>query len=216
MSETGLIDHSDGCPRCWWAGLDPLYVAYHDTEWGVPEYDGRALYEKLILDGFQAGLSWITILRRREGFRRAFAGFGGPVPDWLAQVTDTGLWGLFRHQVAARWQDGTRAILGDAAHPTLPFLAQGACMAIEDAWVLAACIDADPDQPRALARYQALRRDRCTRIVAAATANARNYHLSGPKRLAGHTALRLANRLAPRAVFERFAWVYDHDPTTAG
>ncbi len=75
MSETGLIDHPDGCPRCWWAGLDPLYVAYHDTEWGVPEHDGRALYEKLILDGFQAGLSWITILRRREGFRDAFAGF---------------------------------------------------------------------------------------------------------------------------------------------
>ena len=148
-----------------------------------------------------------------QNLRRAFAGFGGPVPDWLAQVTDTGLWGLFRHQVAARWQDGTRAILGDAAHPTLPFLAQGACMAIEDAWVLAACLDADPDQPRALARYQALRRDRCTRIVEAATANARNYHLSGPKRLAGYTALRLANRLAPRAVFERFAWVYDHDPT---
>jgi DNA-3-methyladenine glycosylase I len=72
---SGLIHHPDGCPRCWWAGLDPTYVAYHDTEWGVPERDGRALYEKLILDGFQAGLSWITILRRREGFRRAFAGF---------------------------------------------------------------------------------------------------------------------------------------------
>ncbi|NEU14912.1 DNA-3-methyladenine glycosylase I [Methylobacterium sp. BTF04] len=72
---TGLIHHPDGCARCWWAGLDPLYTAYHDTEWGVPERDGRALYEKLILDGFQAGLSWITILRRREGFRRAFADF---------------------------------------------------------------------------------------------------------------------------------------------
>ena len=151
-----------------------------------------------------------------QSLRRAFAGFGGPVPGWLSQVTATGLWGLFRHEVAARWQDGTRAILGDAAHPTLPFLAQGACMAIEDAWVLAACLDADPDQPRALARYQTLRRDRCARIVAAATANARNYHLSGPKRLAGHTALRLANRLAPRAVFERFAWVYDHDPIAVG
>ncbi|MDB5646114.1 DNA-3-methyladenine glycosylase I [Methylobacterium sp.] len=72
---SGLIHHPDGCLRCWWAGRDPTYVAYHDTEWGVPERDGRALYEKLILDGFQAGLSWITILRRREGFRRAFAGF---------------------------------------------------------------------------------------------------------------------------------------------
>jgi DNA-3-methyladenine glycosylase I len=61
--------------RCPWCGTDPLYVAYHDTEWGVPERDPRALWEKLILDGFQAGLAWITILRKREGFRAAFAGF---------------------------------------------------------------------------------------------------------------------------------------------
>jgi DNA-3-methyladenine glycosylase I len=67
--------HPDGLHRCSWAGQDPLYVAYHDEEWGVPEYDDRALYEKLILDGFQAGLSWITILRKRDNFRRAFAGF---------------------------------------------------------------------------------------------------------------------------------------------
>jgi DNA-3-methyladenine glycosylase I len=60
---------------CPWVGDDPLYSAYHDEEWGVPEYDDRALYEKLVLDGFQAGLSWITILRKRENFRRAFAGF---------------------------------------------------------------------------------------------------------------------------------------------
>ncbi|WP_411903563.1 DNA-3-methyladenine glycosylase I [Methylorubrum thiocyanatum] len=88
MSEaaTGLIaGHPDGCPRCWWPGLDPLYVAYHDTEWGVPETDSRALYEKLILDGFQAGLSWITILRRREGFRRAFEGFE---PERVARFTE--------------------------------------------------------------------------------------------------------------------------------
>ncbi len=61
--------------RCAWPGEDPLYVAYHDTEWGVPEHDDRALYEKLVLDGFQAGLSWITILRKRENFRAAFRGF---------------------------------------------------------------------------------------------------------------------------------------------
>jgi DNA-3-methyladenine glycosylase I len=61
--------------RCSWPGADPLYVAYHDEEWGVPEHDPRALYEKLVLDGFQAGLSWITILRKRENFRRAFDGF---------------------------------------------------------------------------------------------------------------------------------------------
>lgn len=61
--------------RCPWCGTDPLYIAYHDDEWGVPERDPRALWEKLILEGFQAGLSWITILRKRENFRRAFAGF---------------------------------------------------------------------------------------------------------------------------------------------
>jgi DNA-3-methyladenine glycosylase I len=61
--------------RCRWPGEDPLYQSYHDKEWGVPEHDPRALYEKLVLDGFQAGLSWITILRKRENFRKAFHGF---------------------------------------------------------------------------------------------------------------------------------------------
>ncbi len=65
----------DRLARCPWPGEDPLYVAYHDEEWGVPERDDRALFEKLLLDGFQAGLSWITILRKREAFRRAFDGF---------------------------------------------------------------------------------------------------------------------------------------------
>ena len=70
-----LIEHDDGLSRCGWPGTDPLYVAYHDEEWGVPEHDSRALFEKLLLDGFQAGLSWITILRKRDAFRRAFDGF---------------------------------------------------------------------------------------------------------------------------------------------
>lgn len=61
--------------RCGWVGLEQIYVDYHDTEWGVPEWDARALWEKLILDGFQAGLSWITILKKRENFRAAFEGF---------------------------------------------------------------------------------------------------------------------------------------------
>jgi len=75
MSGRSARLHADGLTRCPWPGEDPFYVAYHDTEWGVPEYDDRALYEKLILDGFQAGLSWITILRKRDNFRRAFDGF---------------------------------------------------------------------------------------------------------------------------------------------
>ena len=78
------IRHADGLCRCNWCGTDPLYVAYHDTEWGVPEYDSRALFEKLLLDGFQAGLSWITILRKRDNFRRAFDGFD---PQVMARYT---------------------------------------------------------------------------------------------------------------------------------
>jgi DNA-3-methyladenine glycosylase I len=69
------IRQDDGLRRCPWCGSDPLYVAYHDEEWGVPEHDDRALFEKLILDGFQAGLSWITVLRKRDEFRQAFDGF---------------------------------------------------------------------------------------------------------------------------------------------
>jgi DNA-3-methyladenine glycosylase I len=67
--------HPDGITRCPWPKQDPLYLAYHDEEWGVPEFDDRALFEKLILDGFQAGLSWITILRKRDNFRAAFDDF---------------------------------------------------------------------------------------------------------------------------------------------
>ena len=87
--------------RCPWCGSDPLYVAYHDEEWGVPEWDGRALYEKLMLDGFQAGLAWITILRKREAFRDAFAGFR---PDVVARwgeadvVRLLGNAGIVRHR----------------------------------------------------------------------------------------------------------------------
>jgi DNA-3-methyladenine glycosylase I len=83
--DAGVIRHSDGLSRCPWAGNDPLYVAYHDEEWGKAETDSRALYEKLVLDGFQAGLSWITILRKREAFREAFAGFN---PERVARFDE--------------------------------------------------------------------------------------------------------------------------------
>lgn len=78
------IAHVDGLHRCPWPKEDSLYVSYHDNEWGVPEYDDRALFEKLILDGFQAGLSWITILRKRDNFRKAFDDFQ---PEKIARYT---------------------------------------------------------------------------------------------------------------------------------
>ncbi|MYZ46507.1 DNA-3-methyladenine glycosylase I [Propylenella binzhouense] len=71
----GLAEGADGRCRCWWPGDDPLYRAYHDAEWGRPTADDRRLFEKICLEGFQSGLSWLTILRKRENFRAAFAGF---------------------------------------------------------------------------------------------------------------------------------------------
>jgi DNA-3-methyladenine glycosylase I len=87
--------------RCPWCGTDPLYCAYHDDEWGVPERDPRALWEKLVLDGFQAGLAWITILRKRENFRQAFAGFDPAVIATWGEAEVTRLLadpGIIRHR----------------------------------------------------------------------------------------------------------------------
>src|ERR1700737_4484388 len=75
MSEDGIVVGEDGVARCWWADSAPEYRAYHDDEWGFPVSDDVRLFEKLSLEGFQAGLSWLTILRKRDAFRRAFAGF---------------------------------------------------------------------------------------------------------------------------------------------
>ena len=106
------------------------------------------------------------------------------------------------------------AILGDAAHPTLPFLAQGANLALEDAWVLAAAVDRWP-LPEALSRYQALRRPRVERAITAANANAVNYHLSGVRRQAALAALGAMGRVAPALFLRRFDWLYRHDVTQA-
>jgi DNA-3-methyladenine glycosylase I len=94
---TALRVGTDGVARCWWCGDDPLYVNYHDTEWGVPVHGDRAMFERLVLESFQSGLSWIAILRRREGFRDAFANFDphviagfGPA-DRTRLMADTGI-----------------------------------------------------------------------------------------------------------------------------
>src|SRR5438270_13993869 len=99
--------------RCGWRGMagDPLYEAYHDTEWGVPEYDPRALWEKLVLDGFQAGLSWITILRKREAFRRAFHGFD---PEVVARFGEADVARLLADPGIVRSRAKIEATIGSA------------------------------------------------------------------------------------------------------
>jgi salicylate hydroxylase len=146
--------------------------------------------------------------------RTAFTDFCPEIKDLLADVQAPNLWGLFRHPVAKSWHAPALALLGDAAHPTLPFLAQGANLALEDAYTLVRCLADETEVPRALARYQALRKPRAGQVVEAANANAANYHLRpGPLRFAAHTALRLASRHAPHVVANRYRWIHAHDVT---
>ena len=151
--------------------------------------------------------------------RAAFADFCPEVQQMLARIEQVHLWGLFRHPVAQIWQGGGVALLGDAAHPTLPFMAQGAAMALEDAWVLSEALSSAPtadDLAARLVTYQTRREGRARRVVAAATGNAWKYHLSFPPlRMAAHGALRLAGRVAPGAMLRQFDWLYGHDVTAA-
>jgi len=97
--------------RCWWAGSDPLYVAYHDDEWGRPVVDDQRLFEKLCLEGFQAGLSWITILRKRENFREAFAGFD---PAAVARFTMRDVARLLRNDGIVRHRGKITSTINNA------------------------------------------------------------------------------------------------------
>jgi salicylate hydroxylase len=144
----------------------------------------------------------------------AFADFGPPVRAMLDRVAEARLWGLFRHPVAPVWQRDHLAILGDAAHPTLPFLAQGASMALEDAWVLADELARCDTIAAGLAAYQARREGRVARVIAAANGNAWKYHLRpAPLRLAAHAVMRLGGALAPDRMMRQFDWLYAHDVT---
>lgn len=97
--------------RCGWCGTDPIYTDYHDHEWGVPEYDARALWEKLILDGFQAGLSWITILKKRDNFRAAFDGFR---PEFIARWDEADVTRLLGDPGIIRSRAKIEATIGNA------------------------------------------------------------------------------------------------------
>ncbi|MCK0094290.1 FAD-dependent monooxygenase [Yoonia sp. F2084L] len=145
--------------------------------------------------------------------RMAFADCGWEVKSILGEVEQVNLWGLFRHPVAEKWHAGSVAILGDAAHPTLPFLAQGANLAIEDAYVLARSCDEAASLDAGLQDYQSKRRARVVRAIEAANKNAKNYHLSGVQRSVAHTGLRVMGKFAPSAFLNRLGWLYDHDVT---
>ena len=148
-----------------------------------------------------------------DNLRTAFADCAAVIKDLLAKVEEVRLWGLFRHPVASSWQKGRAAILGDAAHPTLPFLAQGANLALEDAYVLARECNRVTDLGAALTAYEFARQTRVRKAIAAANGNAVNYHLSGISRQVAHAGLRALGRVAPNQFLKRMDWLYGHDVT---
>lgn len=144
--------------------------------------------------------------------RAAFAGAAPELRAILDTVEQVNLWGLFRHRVADNWVGDKVAILGDAAHPTLPFLAQGANLAIEDAYVLARCCT-EKGIKNGLQVFENKRKSRVNRAIDAANANARNYHLSGVQRQIAFAGLKVLGAVAPNAFLNRLSWLYDHDVT---
>ena len=147
-----------------------------------------------------------------KNLQAAFSDFSDEIKNLLEKVDMVSLWGLFRHDVATQWSNGRLVMLGDAAHPTLPFLAQGANLAIEDAYVLARCV-AEDGRKVGLDRFQRERKPRVSKAIEAANANAKNYHLSGVRRAASHLVLRGLGAVAPNAFLGRLSWLYDHDVT---
>ncbi len=148
MTEDGLTRGEDGVARCAWAGRSPDYQAYHDTEWGFPVVDDVRLFEKLSLEGFQSGLSWLTILRKREAFRRAFAGF-----DFtrVASYTERDVERLLADASIVRHRGKIEAVINNARCVT---------ELVEEKSSLAAHVwsfePAPPERPRTLADARAL------------------------------------------------------------
>jgi len=124
-------------------------------------------------------------------------------------------WALYGRKPLPKWSDGRVTLLGDACHPMLPFLAQGAAMAIEDAWALAACLAAEDDVSAALAAYEARRKPRVTRVQEGARANSKLYHRGNPiTRLGSYVPMAMAARAAPEFVRSRLDWIYSYDETS--
>lgn len=155
--------------------------------------------------GFDADLS---------NLRAAFAGWNSDVTSLLARVRRAKIWGLYKHAPLPNWSVGKLAFLGDAAHPMVPFVAQGAAMAIEDAWVLADCLKRHSDTKSALNAYYQTREPRSSRVQQTALKSGRIYHVENPLiRMGLHTGMQAASLIAPKLLSQHYDWIYDHDVT---
>lgn len=149
-----------------------------------------------------------------DNLRQLFKGWNKEVTTLLAQVKSPIVWGLFAHPTLHSWVKNRVVLLGDSAHPMVPFVAQGACMAIEDAWVLADQLAKNTDINTALQSYQSIRKPRATKVQETALKSGRIYHTSNPlARGLLQTGMRLSAKLAPAIMAGHYDWIYDHDVT---
>jgi salicylate hydroxylase len=202
-----------GLPAPFAANRSGLWIAPGGHIVHYPVRAGAMLNLVAIVPGRSASPSW-SQQGNPEALYAIFADWAPPVVDLLRRAPEWRFWPLYDRPPGRDWGRGRVTLMGDAAHPMLPFLAQGGAMAIEDAWVFAACLAADLQTPeQALARYEDLRRDRAARVQAASRDNARTFHLDGGMRVARNLVLRLADRLAPSRPLARYDWLYGHDAT---
>ena len=158
--------------------------------------------------------SW-TATGAKEQALKDFKRWHPSVTGIIEAAESMNRWALYGRKPLPKWSDGHATLLGDACHPMLPFLAQGAAMAIEDAWALAACLEAEADTPSALAAYEARRKPRVTRVQEGARANSKLYHRGNPLTRAGsYVPMAMAARLAPGFVRSRLDWIYSYDETS--
>ncbi|MEH6361332.1 MAG: FAD-dependent oxidoreductase [Amylibacter sp.] len=149
-----------------------------------------------------------------DELRRLFNSWCSPVTTVLAQVKSPIAWGLFAHPTLHSWVKNRVVLLGDSAHPMVPFVAQGACMAIEDAWVLADQLAKNADIRVALQNYQNIRKPRTTKVQETALKSGRIYHTANPlARGLLQTGMRLSSKVAPAIMAGHYDWIYDHDVT---
>lgn len=202
-----------------WRGTIPGYVTNAATVYMGPR---RHLVTYPLRDGL---VNFVAVEERKnwteEGWnipddpdhlRAAFVNSSPEVYGLLGEVKETFLWGLFDHPVLPNWTKGNVALIGDACHPMLPFLAQGAVMALEDAWVLAR--ELDRSGVAGLRDYERLRKPRATKVQKAAYGNARAYHLTGGSRTLAHAGLTLLSDFAPKLLLRKFDWLYGEDVTS--
>lgn len=198
----------------WPKGVTRLYLGPHRHVVVYPLRDGTLLNIVAVEERDE----WVEEGWHQTGepeqLQNAFSGWAGKLTALLAEVKDPILWGLFTHAPLVRWSNGNIVLVGDAAHPMLPFMAQGACAALEDAWVLARSLDQADDLQEGLRAYEAQRKPRATKIQNISDGNSKIYHAANPFfRVGLHAGMAVSSRLMPSLMTRRFDWIYDHDVT---